>query len=216
MQIRSWIYISFIILFNVYAHKNMTPPKPLDSFDQILFEWTGTWAQVAQLAKDRHYSINSIEKAMVAGIDAFVGALDPHSGFMDKEKYNAILESTSGEFYGIGVVINNMRSSKDKFLNIVETIPDGPASKSGVLQYDKIIEIDEKPLEGMSTQEATKLLKGKKGTTVTIKILREGSLDLLTFTITRDVVKEQQSLCFYLKEKNVYYLSLSMFAENSA
>jgi carboxyl-terminal processing protease len=214
MQIRFLTLLSSAFLcFSLSLTK--TPSEAPDEFDQILFDWTGTWAHVAQLAKEKHYHIDSIQKAMVAGIDAFISTLDPHSKFLDNQEYNSILESTIGEFYGIGVVINNTRSSKEKFLTLIEIIPDGPASKSGLLQYDKIVEIDGKALEGMSTQEATKLLKGKKGTTVTVKVLREGSFDLLTFTITRDVVKEQQSLCFYLKEKNIYYLSLSMFAENS-
>lgn len=87
--------------------------------------------------------------------------------------------------------------------------------KSGIKQYDKIVEIGGTSLEGLTTEEATTLLKGPKGTTVTLKVLREGLTELLTFTITRDIIKEQQSLCFYLKQQHMYYLSLSMFAENS-
>jgi carboxyl-terminal processing protease len=63
--------------------------------------------------------------------------------------------------------------------------------------------------------EINSTLKGKKNTQVSVKVLREGSSDLLSFTITRNVVKEKQSLCFYIKDKNIYYLSLSSFAQNS-
>ncbi len=51
---------------------------------------------------------------------------------------------------------------------------------------------------------------------MTVKVLREGQQDLLSFDITRDVIKEPNSLCFYLPEHDIYYLSLSMFSENSA
>jgi carboxyl-terminal processing protease len=68
----------------------------------------------------------------------------------------------------------------------------------------------------MRTEQATTLLKGPRGSKVSLKIIRDGSIDILTVVITRDVIKEQQSLCFYIESKNIYYLSLSMFAETSA
>ncbi len=202
-----------IVLTQIHVLANTL--HKVDEFDQVLFDWTGLWAEVAQNAKEKHYKIDSIEKAMSQAIDAFVSTLDPHSSFLDSKAYNSIMEKTSGEFCGIGIMINAMRSTKDKFLTIIEVIPNGPAAQSGILQYDKIVEIESQVLEDMTTEEAISLLKGKKNSKVSIKVLREGSLDLLSFTITRDIVKEQQSLCFYIKDKNIYYLSLSSFAQNS-
>jgi carboxyl-terminal processing protease len=67
----------------------------------------------------------------------------------------------------------------------------------------------------MSTDEATAKLKGERNTKVHIKVLREGQSDLLSFDITRDVVKEQNSLAFYVPEHNVSYISLNMFTETA-
>jgi carboxyl-terminal processing protease len=194
------------------------PPQPItpDKYDEAMFEWSRTWAEVMELVKDRHYRIINPEKAMTKAIDAFVNSFDPHSNYLDAQTYKSMMESTSGEFHGIGIVINNTRKARDKFLMVIETIPDGPADKIGIRAYDKIVEVDGKLLEGMTTEQATSILRGQKGTSVTIKVLREGSLDLLTFTIVRDIVKEQQSLCFYIKSKDIYYISLTMFAQNSA
>jgi len=212
--------VSFFLLFLLSFSFYITSQKSvfqnsIDLFDQALFEWSGVWAEVAQHAKEKHYKVESIEQAMIEAIDAFVSALDPHSSFLDTKSYNAIIEKTAGEFCGVGIMINTMRSTKDKFLTIVDVIPDGPAAKSGIMQYDKIIEIDCQLIDGMTTEEAISLLKGKKDTKVAVTILREGSPDLLTMTITRDIIKEQQSLCFYIPDKNIYYLSLSTFAQNS-
>ena len=70
-------------------------------------------------------------------------------------------------------------------------------------------------LEGMSTDEATAKLKGERNTKVHVKVLREGQADILAFDITRDVVKEQNSLAFYIQEHNVSYISLNMFTETA-
>ena len=99
---------------------------------------------------------------------------------------------------------------------IIDTIPDGPSDKAGLKPFDKIVEIEGKALEGMSTDEATAMLKGERNTKVHVKVLRENSPEILSFDITRDVIKEQNSLCFYLEDQNIYYLSLNMFTDTSA
>lgn len=187
-----------------------------ESFDSTMYNWLRTFAEVFQLAKKKHYKVANLEEAMTKAMDAFLNTLDPHSNLLDKKTYQSMIEATSGEFFGIGIVIDNTRKPKDKFLIVVDTIPDGPADKSGVKPFDKIIEIDGSPLEGMSTQEATAKLKGERNTKVHIKVLRENQPDLLPFDITRDVIKEQNALSFYIPSHNIYYISLSMFSENAA
>jgi carboxyl-terminal processing protease len=194
----------------------MHSEEALDTYDQTMFNWTKTWAEIMNLVKEKHYHPKDPGKSMIKAMDTFLNTLDPHSNFLDPETYKNMIESTNGEFDGVGIMINNMRKTKDKFLTIVEIIQEGPAEKAGIKQYDKIVEINDKPLEGMTTEQATALLRGPKGSTVFLKIIREGTNDILSFTVKRDVIKEQQSLCFYIKHKDIYYLSLSMFAENSA
>lgn len=193
---------------------NKTIVKPED-FDDVAYNWTRTFAQVVQYAKEKHYDTSHLEDAMNKAIDAFLNNLDPHSNFLDPKTYKSMLESTNGEFFGVGIIIDNTRKPKDKYLTIVDTIPNGPADQAGIKPLDKILEIDGKPLESMTTEEATSLLKGERYTHVEVKILREKSPDLLTFSIKRDIVKEQNSLSFYIKNQNVAYLSLSVFSHNA-
>lgn len=204
-------------LFVVQAHEKekKDASKTPVNFDEVVYNWTRTFAEVLQITNQKHYKIANPEQCMVKAIDGFLSCLDPHSSFLDPKTYKHILESTSGEFFGIGIVIDNTRQSKDKYLVVIDTIAEGPADKAGVKPFDKIIEIDGKPLEGMSTDEATAKLKGERNTKVHIKVLREGQQDLISFDITRDVVKEQSSLAFYIPEHNVSYLSLTSFTENS-
>ncbi len=192
-----------------------TQPSYEQAFDKLAYNWSRTFAEVIQLAKKKHYQIADLEQSMIKAIDAFLTNLDPHSSFLDPKTYKSMLESTSGQFFGIGIVIDNTRKPKDKYLTIVDTILDGPSDKAGIKQLDKIIEINGEPLEGMSTEQATAKLKGPKNTTVHVKVLRENHPDLISFDIERDVIKEQNSMSFLIKDYDIYYISLNMFTENA-
>jgi carboxyl-terminal processing protease len=217
-------FISVLLLLSstdtfVAKQKKPAPaPMPIEKkfdFDEVVYNWTRTYAEVLELIKEKHYKVADLQDCMTKSIDALLNCLDPHSSFLDTKTYKSILESTTGEFFGIGIVIDNTRQPKDKFLMVIDIIPEGPADKAGVLPYDKIIEIEGTILDGMTTEEATAKLKGERNTKVTVKVLREGKTEPLNFTITRDVIKEQSSLCFYLKEHNIYYVSLSTFSDNA-
>jgi carboxyl-terminal processing protease len=184
--------------------------------EKIVFNWARTCAQTWQKAAQCHFNPASIEQAIMKGLDAFCSSLDPHSSFLDTKAYQAMTETTSGEFCGIGVIIDNTRKSKDKFLLIIDTLPDGPADRAGMKAHDKIIDIDNKPLEGLTTEEITALLKGPRNSLVRVKILREHQQDLIEIPISRDLIKEQNSLSFYIKDHDIYYLALSIFSENAA
>ena len=185
------------------------------NYDEVVYNWSRTFAEVMQLTGQKHYKVADLEDCMIKAIDSFLSCLDPHSSFLDPKTYKQILEQTSGEFFGIGIVIDNTRQTKDKFLIVIDAIPEGPADKEGIKAFDKIVEIDGEQLEGMSTEEATVKLKGERNTKVHVKVLREGQPDILSFNITRDVVKEQTSLAFYIPEHNISYISLAMFSENA-
>ena len=211
-----------LILFCPLLHtkevkKEVTEKKENTApYDEVIYNWSRTFAEVLQLAGQKHYKIQDAEKCFHKSIGGFLNCLDPHSGFLEPKTYNKMIEETSGEFFGIGVVIDNTRSEKDKAILIINTIPGGPSDKAGIQALDKIVEIDGDILEGMSTEEATSKLRGERNSSVTIKVLREGHPDLLSFDITRDIVKEQSSLSFYVPQYNIYYVSLTTFADNSA
>ena len=213
-------YVLLLLFITTATHtkffsQKQTPSTSEKPFDEITYSWTRTLAEVLGLVNDKHYKVSKWEECWPKTIDTLLSSLDPHSNFLDPKTYKHMLETTSGEFFGIGIVIDNTRTNKDKALTVVDTIPDGPADRAGVKPLDKILEINGEQLDGMSTDEATAKLKGEKGTKVHIKLLREGQPDLMSFDITRDVIKDQNSLCFYLPEQNVYYLSLNMFTHNA-
>lgn len=212
------MYIFLVFLFfNFFFSRTHSEidenKKPTLSNEEIIFQSTAVFAEVVSITESKHYKPIDFENAMNKGIKAFVSSFDPHSSFLDKESYKEILDSISGTFFGVGIVIDNTRKEKDKALIVVDVVEDGPAERAGILANDKIVEVDGKSLEGLSTEKIIHMIKGEKDTKVILKILRENKPDLLTFTITRDTVKEQQSLCLLLKDLDIYYLSLTVFSE---
>lgn len=187
----------------------------LPDFDQIMYQWLKSFAEVVHIIHKKYHEQINPEKAMVNAINAFLCTLDPHSSFMDPKSYKEIIETTQGEFFGIGVVIDYMKEPEQEFLKIIDTIPTGPADKAGVRAEDIIVQINDETLKGLTVEEIIAKLKGKKDTPVHIKIKRANNPELLSFTINRDIVKEQDALCYYFKDQNIYYLSLRLFTENS-
>lgn len=202
----------------IFSKNNVTKNGTVtdDTFDEAIFNWSQTFAQVINIANTKHYAITDPQENMIKALDGFVNSLDAHSNFLDQKTYNEMLEATSGEFFGVGIVIDNMRKMKDKHLTIIDTIPDGPAEQAGIQPMDKIVEIEGKLVEGLMTEKIVSMLKGKRHTTVKVKVIRENNPDLLSFDIVRDIVKEQHSLSFHIKSHNISYISLSMFTNNAS
>lgn len=217
MTVKKGIGILSLLFINLaYGNASQKPaPTPPIDFDEMAYNWSRTFVEVMQITHQKHFKISNPQEGMIKAIDAFLTNLDPHSNFLDPKTYKSILESTSGEFFGIGIIIDNTRQTKDKFLLVIDTIPNGPADTAGVKSLDKIVEIDGKPLEGMTTEEATSMLKGERNTKVHIKIMRDNFPDIISLDIKRDEIKEQASLCFSIPKHAIYYLSLNTFSDGS-
>jgi carboxyl-terminal processing protease len=106
-----------------------------------------------------------------AALKGMLNTLDPHSEFMEPEKYKELQSDTQGAFGGLGIVI----AMKDNFITVVSPMEDSPGFKAGIMSGDRIIKIDGKSTEKMSLQDAVKNLRGEPGSDVKISILRPSS-----------------------------------------
>jgi carboxyl-terminal processing protease len=187
-------------------------------FESTIYKWAQAIAETFHLVKDKY--IESVEperlsKAIVKALNAFVGELDPHSGVLDPKTYGQMLETTQGEFFGIGIVIDGSKEPEHDALKIIDIVPSGPSDKADIRAGDKIVSVDGKTLKGLSVEEVIGKLKGKRNSKVHVKIQRNGVNELLDKTITRDTVKEQNAICYHFTSNNIFYLGLNMFTENS-
>ena len=112
---------------------------------------------------------------------------------------------------GLGIQIG----IKDHRLTVIAPIEDTPAFAAGIQSGDTIIQVDETPTKDLTLMEAVQHMRGPRGTSVKLTVLREGLEEPLIFTITRDIIKIQ-SVRSKLLEGNVGYVRLSQFQEASA
>jgi carboxyl-terminal processing protease len=153
--------------------------------------------------KDKTLLENAI-RGMLAG-------LDPHSTYLDKEAFQELRVGTTGEFGGLGIVVG----MEDGFVKVISPIDDTPAQKAGIKTGDLIIRLDNKPVKGMTLDEAVKLMRGKPGTPIQLLVVREGVEKPLTFTLTRDKIRVQ-SVKSKMLEPGLGYIRVSQFQERTS
>jgi carboxyl-terminal processing protease len=151
-------------------------------------------------------------------LKGMLNTLDPHSEFMEPEKYKELQSDTQGVFGGLGIVI----SMKDNFITVVAPMEDTPGFRAGIFSGDRILKIDGRSTEKMSLEEAVKTLRGDPGTDVTISVLRPSSNLMRDYKLTRSIInvdmvkdihgKREFPLC----ENKIGYVRLVQFGEKTS
>ncbi len=118
-------------------------------------------------------------------IRGMLSGLDPHSAYLDVDEFKELQIGTSGEFGGLGIEVG----MEDGFVKVISPIDDTPAQRAGVKAGDLIVRLDDTPVKGMSLNDAVKKMRGKKGTSITLTIVREGADAPLKIKIVRDVIR---------------------------
>lgn len=150
------------------------------------------------------------EDALQTGIcQGYVGALgDPYSAYYDEEQTSALMETTQGEYGGIGVVLTqNLDTGITTASSVYE---DSPAMKAGMKDGDIIYQVEGRDVSGMDLEEISGNIKGEKGTTVEITVLRGEDREEVTLTITRDTI-QAETVKTRMLEDEIGYLAISEF-----
>ncbi len=153
------------------------------------------------------------QERVYGAVDGMVDSLgDPHSNFLDPEETKNFNSEIEGSFEGIGAVLD----MKDGVLMIVSPIEGMPAEKAGLKAGDKIIKINNESTVDLGIEEAVKKIRGKKGTEVTLTIIREGNgSEAKEIAITRDTI-EIKSVEYEKKEGDLGYIKIKSFSEDTA
>jgi len=135
---------------------------------------------------------------------------DPHSVYFTKEEMRSFQEDIKGKYVGVGMVIQKKVGEP---LTVVSPIEDGPAYKVGIKPKDKVIEIDGESTYNLTSEEASKRLKGKANTIVKVKVFREVNKMTKVFELKREIIELK-----YVKSKmlddGIGYLRLTQFGDN--
>ncbi len=175
------------------------------------YESLRLFSQVLELVEENYVKEVPTRDLIYGAIQGMLSNLDPHSSFLKPDDYKELQIETRGSFTGIGIEI----TIRDGVLTVVAPIEGTPAWKAGLKPGDKIIKINGKPTKGMSLIEAVKLLRGPKGTKVTISIFREGFKELKDITLVRDVIPIK-SVRYRMLEPGYGYVRISSFQEKTA
>jgi carboxyl-terminal processing protease len=146
------------------------------------------------------------KKLLKDAIRGMLVGLDPHSAYLDIEDYKELREGTTGQFGGLGIEV----TMENGFVKVVSPIDDTPAQRMGLEAGDLIVKLDEKPVKGMSLNDAVKIMRGEPGEAITLTIIREGEDAPLVIVVTRAIIKVK-SVKSRLLEKNYGYLRISSF-----
>lgn len=147
------------------------------------------------------------------GIEAMLKELDPHSVFIDKDEVAKMNEPLVGNFDGIGVSFQLL----DDTIHVVDVISGGPSEKVGVLAGDKIVKVDDMPATGDTIKNdwVFKHLRGKKGTKVSVSVIRGKSKTPIVFEIKRDKIPINSIDTWFMIDKEIGYIRLNRFAQSS-
>jgi carboxyl-terminal processing protease len=127
----------------------------------------------------------SNEEKVYGAISGLVDSYgDPYTVFLPPVENEQFEESISGVFEGVGMEIGQ----KDGFLTVVSPLKNSPAEKSGIKKGDKIIAIDGKSAMDVSVDEAIKKIRGEKGKSVELTVIRESEKEPLLISIMRDKI----------------------------
>lgn len=203
------LLLTAILLINPVTYK---PLKAADKTSQNISPEINFLIQLDEFLKNNY--VNEVKdldllKGAVKGMVESLG--DPYSEYFSPEDFQNFNESTSGNFSGIGAII----TSKDKNIVIVSVLPGTPAENAGLKAGDRIVEVDEKDVSGLSTAEVSNLIKGEKGTKVSLGVIRDSEKQMLKIDIIRDIIKINP-IEYKILGQGIGYLRIIEFNENTA
>lgn len=150
----------------------------------------------------------NLEAGLLKGLVA--GLADPYSQYLTSDEMKKLTETTTGKFQGIGVIIS---PDEDGTVTVISPIKGSPADRAGVESGDKILKINGKDFSAEKINEASKEMRGEKGTTVKILLLKKKNLKTKEVEIKREEIKIDS----IIKNKigDIGYIGITMFDEET-
>jgi carboxyl-terminal processing protease len=195
----------------VFAQRNSPTALP-GGGDSDIRDSLKSFTQVYDLVEQNYAEPVNPDKAIYNGaIPGMLHALDPHSNFFDPKSYSLLREEQRGKYYGVGMTVGPRNNKVIVIAPFVGT----PAYRAGIRPGDIIVAVDGTPTDNKSTSEVADLLKGPKGTTVRITILREGADKPLEFNVVRDEIPRNSVDLAFMIRPGIGYLHINGFQETT-
>ncbi len=165
-------------------------------------------------AVEEHYAdpVNADKAIYNGAVQGMLRTLDPHSNFFDPKSFQLLREEQRGKYYGVGMQV----APRGGKTIVLAPFVGSPAYKAGLRPGDIIAQVDDKSTDGLTTSEVAELLKGPKGTSVRILVVREGSEKPLEFAIVRDEIPRPSIEQAFEIRQGIGYLRIMNFSETTS
>ncbi len=168
--------------------------------------------QVLGLIKDKYVNDVDVTKLLDSAIEGMIDSLDANTNYLKKEDFDNLMVQTEGEFGGLGIQI----SKRGDYITIISPMEGTPAYDAGLIQGDKIVKIEGISTKDMKLDKAVSMMRGRKGTDVTITISRKGLDKEIDFTITRAIIKIRSVPYAGMVENDIGYIVINSFSRTTA
>jgi carboxyl-terminal processing protease len=167
-------------------------------------------AEVLEHVRREYVENISDQELIEAAIRGLIADLDPHSAFLDAEQFDEIRISTTGEYSGVGIEV----ALENGVVKVITPIEDTPAFRAGVLAGDRILAVDDVPVNSENLNDTIDRMRGRVGTAVKISIARSPDPKPLEFTLSRASV-QVHSVTQEMLEPGLGYVKISHFSETT-
>ena len=199
------VYIFTLALF-LFLNSTLAISSESDIYKKI-----DLFGEVLEKINEEYVEDVNQSESMDSAINGLLQSLDPYSAYLSPENFEEKQTETSGEFGGLGIEV----SMEAGVVKVITPLDDTPASRAGLKAGDYIVKINDTQVQGKTLTEAVEIMRGPVGSDIELTVRRRGVKKALTFTLTREII-EIQSVKSDLLDKNIGYLRLTSFNENSA
>jgi carboxyl-terminal processing protease len=181
-----------------------------------LHSFTDVYSIVEQNYADKMDS-DHVDKAIYDGaIPGMLHTLDPHSNFYDPKAFAQMREDQHGRYYGVGMTIQPQLIEGVMKIVIVVPAEGTPAFRAGIKPGDIIVSVDGKPTDGLDSAGVAALLKGPRGTHVSVTMTREGKDKPLVFDLMRDEIPRHSVDLAFMIQPGIGYMHVTQFMETTS
>jgi carboxyl-terminal processing protease len=210
-MVKSWIKVGGVAIGGVMLGLAISPHAELGAQSPAseAFRSLKLFGDVFERVRGEYVEEVTDQELIEAAINGMLTSLDPHSGYLDVDRYRDMQVQTRGEFGGLGIEV----TMENGFVKVVSPIDETPAARAGIAAGDLITHIDGEPVMGLSLNEAVEKMRGPVDTEIKLMLVREGRDEPMEVALNRAVIKISPVRARL--EGDVAYVRLTTFNEQT-